>query len=166
MQAQTQSKSLPTDKFLTMSVNLLNKALLESTRTDAKKLFRQILEGREVAITHLEMEDKSLVRVDLALYHNEFPGKLNFRAFRQGLAVLLTNAVEALKTPEDLRTFRSEENPNAVLFGLTGIVIDDDVPSVLALGVETGRGDPSILLQLSYLDPKQFMVDPETDAVS
>ena len=46
MQSQTLSKSLPTDKFLTMAVNLLNRALLESTRTDAKKLFRQVLEGR------------------------------------------------------------------------------------------------------------------------
>ena len=49
------------------------------------------------------------------------------------------------------------ENPDAVLFGLTGIVVDDGVPSVLGLGAETGRGDPSILLQLAYLDPAQFI---------
>ncbi|CAN0601696.1 unnamed protein product [Ectocarpus sp. 12 AP-2014] len=160
MQTQTSSVNLSSDKFLTMSVNLLNRAFLENSRTEAKKLFRQLEEGKTMAITHLQMEDKSMVRVDVALNHKFFPGKLNFRTFKTALTLLLSNAAETLKKPEDLRTYRNEVDPNSVLFGVTAVVIEDNVPSVLALGAETGRGGPNFLLQLSYLDPKQF----ETDA--
>ena len=160
MQQSTQEKSLSTVKFLTIAVNLLNTAFLESTRTEAKKLFRQLLEGQVAPITHLEMEDKSVVRVDLALNRQCYPGNLSFSSFRTSLTLLLANAAETLKSPQELRTFRNEQDPkNSVLFGVTAVVIDGDVTSVLALGAETGRGGPNILLQLSYLDPAQFQAE-------
>lgn len=161
MQATSQS-SLSTDKFLTISVNLLNRAILEATRTDAKKIFRALAEGQTIALTQLELEDKSTVRVDLSMNDTLYPGRLNFRGFRTSLALLLRNAVEALQDPGSLRTFHNEENADSMLFGVTAVVVESGVPSVLALGAETGRGDASILLQLSFLDPKQFA--PESGA--
>ncbi len=157
----TKSSSLSADKFLTVSVNLLNRAILEATRTDAKKIFRALTEGQTIALTQLELEDKSTVRVDLSLNHTLYPGRLNFRGFRTSLSLLLRNAVEALQDPGSLRTFRNEENPDSMLFGLTAVVVDNGVPSVMALGVESARGDASVLLQLSFLDPKQFAPEPE-----
>lgn len=139
-----------------MSVNLLNRALLENTRTEAKKVFRELVDGRTVALTNVKLEDESMVRMDLAMDHSEFPGKINFRAFRTSLAVLLSNYVEALKNPESIKTFNKREDPSSMLFGITSVVVDDGVPSVLALGAETARPDASILLQLSFLDPQQF----------
>ncbi len=165
MQQTTQEKSLSTEKFLTIAVNLLNRAFLESTRTEAKKLFRQLAEGQVTPITNLQMEDKSVVRVDLALNRQLYPGNLSFSSFRTSLTLLLANAAETLKAPEELRTFRNEQDPkNSVLFGVSAVVIDGDTTSVLALGAETGRGGPNILLQLSYLDPGQFQVEADSAA--
>ncbi|GAB5415331.1 MAG: hypothetical protein Cons2KO_29340 [Congregibacter sp.] len=162
MSQNTTSKSLPKDKFLTIAVNLLNNALLESTRTEAKKLFRELEEGKTVPITTLEMEDKSRVRVDLALNHTLYRGKFNFGNFRTGLKLLLANCVEALKKPDELKTFHSEHDANSVLFGVLAITVEDEQPSLLVLGAESGGGEPRIKLQLTYLDSVQFEsnIDP------
>lgn len=147
---------MPIDRFLTVAVNLLNTALLEASRTDAKRIYRELEQGKDVTITHLEMEDKSLVRVDLGLDHRRYQGDLTFSSFRTGVASLLSNAVKALEEPEKLKTYRSEDDPNAVLFGFMAITAQYGKPSVLVLGSETGGGKALIRLGLTYLDHVQF----------
>jgi hypothetical protein len=38
--ADTQSQSIPRDQFLTMAINLLHRAFIEASRTEAKNLFK------------------------------------------------------------------------------------------------------------------------------
>jgi hypothetical protein len=95
--AQTQTQDMPQGTFLTMSANLLHKAFIESARTDAKNLYKQISEGKRVALTQVQMEDKSTVRFDLSLEHSEYRGSLNYSGFRASLAILIGNLVTALQ---------------------------------------------------------------------
>jgi hypothetical protein len=163
MQKTTQNKSLPTDKFLTVAINLLNKALLEASRTEAKQLYRQLEEGKTITLTHVRMEDESLVRFDLALSHELYEGRLGFSSFRTGLTVLIANIVEALKEPDKIRTFRNQEDPESVMFGVLAATEEDGRPSILSLGADPSRDEARVMLRLSYLDYRQF-ADASGDA--
>lgn len=156
MSENTQRQSLPTDKFLTVAVNLIHKALIEPSRTEAKSLYRDLEEKKVVPLTNLRMEDGSMVRFDLSLSSEHYQGRLNFTSFRTGLTTLLASIAEAIKEPESLRTFASEHSDSTVMFGLTALTAEGGKPSVLVLGADSGRGGPNVELQLIYLDPSQF----------
>ena len=93
----TQSQSIPQDKFLTMAANLLYRALLEPSRTEAKKHYRELEQGGSLHLTDVRMEDQSTVRFMLALDQSELNGKLNYGAFRASVATLIHNIGEQLK---------------------------------------------------------------------
>ncbi|KGE05098.1 hypothetical protein [Pseudohaliea rubra] len=154
--AGTQTYTLPTDKFLTLSMNLLNKVFLEATRTEAKNLYREISEGQSVPLTRVRMEDGSEVRFDLSMDHSKYQGRLNFGAFRAGLTLLVANIVEALREEKPVRTFHAEHDQNVMIFGIAAVTVEDGEPSVLVLGADAGSGQPSVLLQLMYLEHGQF----------
>ncbi|PLW82768.1 hypothetical protein CWI75_09355 [Kineobactrum sediminis] len=158
--AQDQTQTIPRDKFLTMSVNLLYKAFLESRRTEAKNVFRDMLAGKSVHLTNVQMEDKSQVRFDIALDHSEYPGKLNFGGFRASLAMLISQLSEALRAEQDIKVFTAEENPDVIIFGVTGVTYEDDQASVLVLGADSSESRGAIELRLQYLDPAQFAPQP------
>lgn len=154
--AATQTQSIPQDKFLTLSVNLLNKVFLEASRTDAKNLYREISEGAPVALTRVQMEDKSEVRFDLRLDHSEFRGRLNYGSFRASLTTLIANIVEALRDKKPVKVFHAEHDRNVMIFGITAPTIEDSKANVMVLGADASEGQPSVMLQLMYLDPDQF----------
>lgn len=164
MQEQTQTQSLSTDKFLTISINLLNKAFLEASRTDAKRVYRSIEDGKTVPLTHLEMEDKSRVRFDLALDHTQYQGKLSYSSFRTGLTLLIARIADMLRAGEEFRTLQNEQNPRSVMFAVPVATTENDRPSVLVLGAESRSGEASLLLNLCYLDPTQFEAEQARSA--
>ncbi|MBA6411926.1 hypothetical protein H2508_02225 [Parahaliea sp. F7430] len=159
--AQYQNQSIPRDQFLVMSVNLLHKAFLESTRTHAKRVFKEIAEGKIVHMTNVQMEDRSTVRFDLSLDYSEFPGKLNFGSFRNSLVALIAQLSESLRAEKDIAVFTAENDANVMIFGESGITTQDGEPSVLVLGAEVASGQPSVMLRLMYLDYRQFLASPE-----
>jgi len=158
--AQNLTQSIPRDTFLTMSVNLLHKALLEPSRTQAKQLYRELAEGRPVPLTNVRMEDGSQVRFDLGLDASEYRGKLGFGSFRDSLTVLLGRLVEALKAEREITVFTAQNDANMMIFGVTGVTHEEGQPSVLVLGADAGRDQPSVLLKLMYLDHSQFGETP------
>lgn len=154
--AQTQTQTIPREKFLLMSVNLLHRALLETNRTQAKNLYRELSDGRAVHLTNVQMEDRSTVRFDLSLDHSEYRGKLNFGTFRTSLTVLIARLSDALREQRNISVFTAENDPNVMIFGVTGVTWQDGEPSVLVLGADSGAGQPSVMLKLMYLDHSQF----------
>ncbi|MDP5052974.1 MAG: hypothetical protein NWP69_04215, partial [Congregibacter sp.] len=124
MPENTHRKSLPTDKFLTVAVNLIHKALIEPSRTQAKSLYRDLEEHKTVALTNLRMEDGSMVRFDLTLSHEHYQGRLNFTSFRTGLAMLLASIAEAINDPASLTTLASELSESSVMFGITALTAE------------------------------------------
>lgn len=159
--SQNSTQSIPKDKFLTMVTNLLHRAFIDAGRTEAKKLYRAIEEGRNVQLSTVEMEDKSMVRFNLAMDHEQFPGQLNYGAFRLSVATLINNLVAALKEKQEIPIFNSteqaESQPQSMIFGLTAVTVENDTPSVMVLGADVeGRG-ASVQLRLMYLDHQQFV---------
>ncbi|KZX59222.1 hypothetical protein A3709_16920 [Halioglobus sp. HI00S01] len=154
--ADNQTQSIERDKFLTMAVNILHRAFIEAPRTDAKNLFKQVAEGKAVPLTKVEMEDKSVVRFDLALDHSEYPGTLNYSAFRTSLATTLGNLVNALQNKQNIPSFTAQNQPNNQIIGITGVTVEDDVASVMVLSVQTADREAAVLLRPMYLDYDQF----------
>jgi len=149
-------QTIPTDKFLLIAMNLLHRHFIGAGRTQAKRLYRELREGRTVPITRVIMEDESTVRFRLSLDHSEFAGDLNFSAFRGGLSVLLANIARALQDKREVTLFSAEQRTDSLLFGITGMTVEDDRPNVLALGADTREQAGAITLKLMYLDPAQF----------
>lgn len=164
--AQMHTQSIPREKFLTMAANLIHRALLDTTRTEAKKIYREIAAGKVVALTEVEMEDKSRIRFDLALDQTELDNRLNFGAFRASVATLVNNLGESLRQEDkQITVFRAENNPEMTLFGVTAVTFEGEEPRVMVLAADTGSGRPVIELRLMYLDPGQFQTgagDTET----
>ncbi len=154
--SQEETQSIPQAQFLTMSANLLHRAFIESTRTDAKNLFRQLAEGTRVALTRVEMEDKSLVRFDLSLDHSEYRGKLNYGGFRNSLGTLVANLSTALQKEQEISSFTAQDQPGKMMFGVTGVTVEEDQPNVMVLGADVSGGQANVVLQLMYVDPQQF----------
>ena len=153
--AQIQNQSLPMDKFLLLAVNLLHGALMEPSRTRAKRVFKELHEGRAVALRTIEMEDKSRAQFGLALDHSEFRGRLNYGAFCASVESLVANIAGTLKEGREITVFNAREGRDSTIFGISGPTVEDDQPNVLVLAVEPGRDNVTIL-RLMYLDPEQF----------
>ena len=60
--APYQSQSISQDKFLLICTNLLHRAFIEAARTDAKKVYRVLVEGQRIYLTTVEMENKSIIK--------------------------------------------------------------------------------------------------------
>jgi hypothetical protein len=162
--SRTETQTIPREQFLTIAVNLLHRAFMEAKRTDAKNLFKAVSEGRRVALTNVQMEDQSTVRFDLSLDHSEYDGSLNYGAFRSSLAALLSNLAAAIKEQRDIPTFGAENDQTNVIFGVTGVAIERDVPSVIVLSTRSSGQEAAIHLRLLYLDYKQFMESQQGQA--
>ena len=156
--AQAETQSMPQETFLTISANLLHRAFMDASRTDAKNLFKKLSEGNSVALTQVEMEDKSLVRFDLSLDHSEFRGKLNFGGFRNSMGALLNNLSTALQKEEKVSAFTAEHDAAVMMFGVTAVTVEEEQPNVMVLGADLRGGQANVVLRLMYIDPEQFAV--------
>ena len=164
--SQGPDNTIPKDKFLTIVTNLLHRVFVQAGRTDAKKLFRLLEEGRNVQLTTVEMEDKSTVRFFLSLDQEQFPGRLNYGAFRVGVATLIGNLAGFLKDKQNIPVFNSAQQDGAMIFGVTAITMEGNTPSVMVLGANTASKDGSVKLQLMYLDHQQFIEQQAADTVT
>ena len=161
--ASTQSQSIPRDQFLTMAINLLHRAFIDASRTDAKNLYKSVAEGKVVPLTRVEMEHKSVVRFDVALDHSDYDGTLNFGAFKTSLATLLSNLVNAMQGGDKIPSFTAQDNERSQIIGITGVTVDKDVPAVMVLSVVTSDSDAAVLLRPMYLDYQQFLRSQQDD---
>jgi hypothetical protein len=154
--AQLQTQSLPRETFLLVAVNLLQKALVDVSRTQAKQLFNQIVAGKTVHLTTVRMEDNSTAAFRLSLAHDEFCGKLNYGAFRASILTLIGNISRVLREKQELRVFNALNGGAAMIFGITAVTVEDRQTNVMVLAADPGQDEDATTLQLMYLDPTQF----------
>ena len=154
--AQTAQQNIPKDKFLVIAVNLLHRQFIAGGRTASKRLYREVYDGRVVPVTAVKMEDGATVRFRCSLDHSEFEGHLNFSAFRTSLSTLLGNLARALQERREVTVFSVEQRPQSVMFGITGVTVEDSKPNVMVLGADTDVQGGGVTLKLMYLDPAQF----------
>ena len=164
--AQIQKQSISQEQFLTIAINLINRALLEVPRTQAKNLFKELSLGKILPLSEVRMEDESLVRFDLGLDHSEYVGKLNFGGFRGSVALLLSNTARALQDNAPITVLNAEHSPDVRMFGVTAVTLDDEQPNVMVLGSDTSGASARVLLRLMYLEPGQFAGDGSSGADS
>jgi hypothetical protein len=109
------------------------------------------------------MADRSQVRFDLALDHSEYRGRLNFGSFRTGITLLIARIADTLREEKPIKVFHADHDEKVLIFGITAVTVEDEQPSVLVLGADTSAAQEGVLLQLLYLDHRQF--EPQ-DAVA
>jgi hypothetical protein len=154
--AQSAAQTIPKEKFLLIATNLLHRQFMVAPRTEAKRVFRELADGRVVPITTVRMEDNSTVAFRLELDHSEFDGKLNFGAFRASLAALINKLSRSLEEKREVTVFNMQHRDQSVLFGVTGVTVEQAKPNVLVLGADTSGPPGNVLLRLIYLDHRQF----------
>lgn len=164
--AQSDAQTLPKEKFLLIATNLLHQQFITAPRTEAKRVFRELAESRVVQIPTVRMEDNSTVAFRLEMDHSEFDGKLNFGAFRASLSVLLTNLSRSLQEQRQVTVFNMQQRAQSVLFGVTGVTVEQEKPNVLVLGADTSGPPGNVLLRLMYLDHRQFVASGEGSGVA
>ena len=153
---QSQIQSMPQEKFLLVAVNLLHKAFIEATRTQAKALYQQIEGGKTVNLTRVQLVDNSTAAFQLSLAHSEFQGRLNFGAFRASVTTLIANIAKALNEERELKVFNALNGGSAMIFGITAVTLEDNQRNVMVLAIDTPEAGDSTILQLMYLDATQF----------
>ncbi len=167
--AQSHVQSMPQDKFLLVAVNLLHKAFIEPTRTQAKALYQQIAAGKTINLTKVQLEDKSTAAFQLSLSHSEFKGRINFGAFRASVTALIANIAQALREERELKVFSALNGGSAMIFGITAVTLESEQRNVMVLAIDSREADATTILQLMYLDPTQFAggaAAPQTEGVS
>ena len=151
-----QTESLPQETFLLVAVNLLNTSFIDSNRTDARKLYKQLVAGEVVPLTTIQLTDGSTVRFSLSLAYSEFQGDLSYGALRASIVALIQRLSEAVREERELRVFNAQGGGNAMIFGATAVTLEKEKPNVMVLAADLGRQDGATVLQLMYLDPAQF----------
>lgn len=157
-------KQIDSNQFATISVNLLHRAIIESDRTTAKRIFRTLEEGQKVRLTTLKMEDGGSVQILLTLDATAFNGHLNFSAWRDGVLALIAKLSDDLRAgarvpvfyPMDPAEQRNDDLAESKLFGAVGATVHDGAVNTLMLGVKPDPQKPVVTLQLMYVDPAQF----------
>ena len=162
---QFQTQSIPREKFLLMSINLLHRAFIESARTDAKNMYKDIADGSAVHLTTVQMEDKSTVRFNLSLDQTEFKGKLNYGAFRASLVTLIGNISQALNDEKEVPVFSGSDGNGSMIFGVTAVTVEQDETNVMVLAADPGGQGSATMLRLMYLDSQQFAGQQAAGAV-
>lgn len=160
--ASDHTQSIPQEQFLTMAGNLLYRAFLDSGRTKAKNLYKEVAAGKVVPLTSVEMEDKSTVRFDISLDSSEYLGAINFGAFRASVKMLIASLGETLKKEEQVKVFSEQDNPNAMIFGVTGVTQEANQPNIMVLGADMSNDQALVLLKLMYINHEQFVAAADT----
>ena len=154
---QYQSQSISRQQLMVMSVNLLHRAFMEAPRTVSKSLYRDIFEGNTVSLTEVQMDDGTLLRFDLALDHSEYHGSLNYSAFRASLSSVLGSLAAALQSEQEVAIFSANDDPDQMIFGKTGVTLDQEVPAVMVLSARVRASEAAVLLRPMYIDHRQFL---------
>ena len=87
--------------------------------------------------------------------------KLIMSKMSQCVEVLLGNINRALQDKQDINVFSSQESPDSMLFGITGVTVERDQTSVMVLGADVSGPTGVVTLRLLYLDPAQFAAREE-----
>ena len=165
-------RTLTEEQLATISGNMLQKTLIDVSRTVGKRIFRELESGTRIALTQLRMEDESLVRLDLSLDHSEFRGVLNFSLFRDSVLALLSGLGNTLRDENaSLQVMRMlDESGQATgdrrLFGVPGVIAVDGVPNMLVMGATPSPSEPVVLIELMYINPEQFAQSDASEASS
>lgn len=142
-------------QLLPLTLQSLDRLFLRSQKEKAKKLFKEIADGKVIDLGSLTFEDKRLepIKLRLALDHSEFVGLLTFHLFKVALQQTLQSIAVKLEKKQDLNIFESNDSEE-IIFLTPGIIQQDEKINVMVVGVKPSL--QAALIKLQFLDPEQF----------
>ncbi len=155
--SKQKSFDIDSRKLFNLGANLLIAGFMQQKPEEAKKLYKDLKQGKLVPSGHLTSEKTGLkLPIKLQLDRSEFRGQFNFPNFEAALKIMLQKFEnEARRDPElkDLRTLTNQEN-GGVLFNIPcGMQIGDDLNVIM---MATEPLDNSLVVKLMFMDPDQF----------
>jgi len=150
------------EQLLTMALQGLDHLFFKVHKEKAKKLYKEISDGRSVAFGSLNFENEKLppLKLKLALDQSEFVGHLTFHLFKTALQQTLRQLARKLEKKQDLNILNAAESQEVVIF-TPGIIQHDDKINVMVVGIAPAHQSATIKLQ--FLDPEQFKKNDGVD---
>lgn len=146
-----------------MGANLLVAAFIKQKPENAKKLFKELKQGRQVSAGQLSAEQSNFkLPVKLELDRSEFRGQFNFPNFKVCLESLIHQFQIKVRQDKELKQLGTltNEATGGVLFKIAGPAqIDEDI-NVLMMAIEPGKDE--LLVRLMFMDPEQFRKPAQT----
>lgn len=164
MTAQNIQTNIKIDQLLTMSLNGLDGLFFKAHKEKAKKLYKELSDGKVVDFGSLSFKDPNIVpiKMKLALDYSEFRGHLTFHLFRAVLQQTLVNLARKLEKKGNLNIF-SSDNKQEIIVLTPGLIQHGGIVNVMAVGINAQP--QSAVIKLQFLDPDQFRKQAEnTDA--
>lgn len=145
-------------KLFNMSANLLAAGFFKQKSDDAKALYKQLKDGKQVkagALTNNQNGNK--LAVALELDRSEFNGPFNFPNFQNALRALLQRYETHGRKDPELKTLRTLKNgkTGGILFNLPGVIETNGQLNVLMAAIEPSK--TGMVLRLMFMDPEQFI---------
>ena len=143
------------DQLLTMSLQGLDGLFFKAHKDKAKKLYKEIYDGKSVNFGSLTFKDNKLppLKLKLALDRSEFVGHLTFHIFKFALQQTLRHLAQKLEKKADLNIFTGDDSDEIIVL-TPGLVQQDEIVNVLVVGITPAH--QAAVIKLQFLDPEQF----------
>lgn len=143
------------DQLLTLSLQGLDGLFFKAHKEKAKKLYKEIHEGRVVNFGSLNFKDNQLlpIKLKLSLDYSQFVGHLTFHVFKVALQQTLRHVAQKLEKHADLNIFTADASDEIVVL-TPGIIQQGDIVNVMAIGITPSS--QAAIVKLQFLDPEQF----------
>ena len=145
-------------KLFNMSANLLAAGFFKQKPDQAKALYKQLKDGKQVKAGELtNSQNGGKLPVTLELDRSEFIGPFNYPNFQASLRALLQRFETHGRKDPELKTLRTLQNEKSggVLFNLPGVIEIDNQINVLMAAIEPSKN--GMTLRLIFMDPEQFI---------
>ena len=150
-----QEVSIKIDQLVAMAMRGLDGLFFKEHKDKAKKLYKEIADGRVVSIATLSFDKDQLepLKLKLALDSSEFVGHLTFHQFKNALQMTLRHIAHKIEKKQDLNIF-SADNSDEIVLLTPGIIQQAETVNIMVMGILPAFKSATIKLQ--FLDPEQF----------
>jgi hypothetical protein len=159
-----QNVTMDSRRLFNLGANLIAAGFLKQNATDAKKLFKELKQGKAIKGGQLKSEKSGqVIPIKLQLDRKEFRGQLNFPNFDVSVRALLKIFDTEARKDKELKTLSTLTNQETgeILFNMpSGLKIDDDI-NVLMMAVKPEND--CIIVRLTFMEPKPFLVETPQD---
>lgn len=152
-------------KLFNLGANLLVAAFIKQKPDNAKKLFKELKQGKRISAGQLTAGETGFkLPVKLELERSEFRGQFNFPNFEICLKSLLHQFQIKLRQDKELKQLGTLTNQDTggILFKIAGPAQIGEDLNMLMMAIEPGKNE--LLVRLMFMDPEQFRKPAETPA--
>lgn len=159
-----QNLTIDPRRLFNLGANLIAAGFIKQNATEAKKLFKELKQGKAIKGGQLKSEQSGqVIPIKLQLDRKEFRGQFNFPNFDVSVRALLKIFDTEARKDKELKTLRTLTNQDTgeVLFNIpSGLSIDENI-NVLMMAVKPMND--CIVVRLVFMEPEPFLVETPQD---